>query len=148
MLTRIDRRRILGMTSALGISLVLPSAHACEIVTTDFSIIHPWARATADDATTAIVCMGFENVTNTDRLIGADTPVASRSQMVAADGGPFEHFVIHAGQSSALSESGAHLRLVGLKFPLRVGRMYPMDLHFSKAGRVRASLNIDFVRFG
>lgn len=148
MLTRIDRRRILGMTSALGISLVLPTARACEIVTTDFSIIHPWARATADDATTAIVCMGFENVTNTDRLIGADTPVASGSEIVAADGAPFEHFVIQAGQSSALSESGAHLRLVGLKFPLRVGRMYPMDLHFSKAGRVKASLHIDFVRFG
>ncbi len=148
MLPRIDRRRILGMTSALGLSLTLPAARACEIVTPDFSIIHPWARATADDATTAIVCMGFENVTGTDRLIGADTPVASGSQMVAADNGPFEHFVIPAGQSSGLSESGAHLRLVGLKFPLRVGRMYPMDLHFSKAGRVKASLSIDYARFG
>jgi copper(I)-binding protein len=57
-------------------------------------------------------------------------------------------FAIPADQSSVLTESGTYLRLVGLKFPLQVGREYPLTLVFRKAGPVLAKLSIDYARFG
>jgi copper(I)-binding protein len=133
---------------ALGVSLLVPSARACEIVTSNFKVIHPWSRATRDDATSAAVCMAFEEVTETDRLIGAATPVAEAAEMGGVGASPAVSFVIPEGQSSALTEAGTYLRLVGLKFPLQVGRSYPMTLFFQKAGSVNATLSVDYARFG
>ncbi len=56
--------------------------------------------------------------------------------------------MIHEGQTTVLSEAGMHLRLVGLKFPLLVGREYPMTLVFAKAGPIKARLSVDYARFG
>lgn len=133
--------------AALGAALLLPSARACEFVTSNFKLIHPWARATAADATTAAVCMAFEEVTESDRLIGAQTKVAERAELGGAGASPGVNFLIPEGQSSALSESGTYLLLVGLRMPLEVGRSYPMTLIFQKAGSVNAVLSIDYARF-
>ncbi|HZE91118.1 MAG TPA: copper chaperone PCu(A)C [Rhizobacter sp.] len=144
----IDRRGLLNAGLALGASLVVPTARACEFFTINFTIIHPWTRASADEATSAIVNMKFENVQNTDRLIGAHTPVADGAEMGGEGAaGALVNFVIAEGQSSALSETGTYLRLVGLKFPLLVGRAYPLTLVFAKAGSVDTLLTVDYARF-
>lgn len=146
-MNRIVRRRgVLHAGLALGVSLVAPSAHACEIVTGNLTIVHPWTRASADGATSAIVCMTFQDVTQTDRLIGAQTVVAEGAEMGGDAAAAGVNFVIQEGQTSVLSEAGVHLRLVGLRFPLQMGRSYPMTLNFLKAGAIRASLSVDYAR--
>lgn len=144
----IDRRVILQAGAALGVSLLAPFARACEISTANFVIVHPWTRASAPGATSAIVCMTFQEVTESDRLIGAKTPVADGADLGGEGAGTGLSYLIRAGQSSVLSETGVHLRLTGLKFPLQMGREYPLTLVFAKAGSVRASVSVDYPRIG
>lgn len=141
------RRGVLQAGAALGLGLLLPPVRACEIVTFHFKVLHPWARATEPEATSAAVCMAFEDVTESDRLLGASTPIAGGAQMGGAGAGPMVHFDIPAGQSSALTETGTYLRLVDLNGPLQIGRSYPLTLVFQKAGTVNATLSIDYPRF-
>lgn len=143
-----DRRVALRLGLALGAGAMFKPAAACEIAAGTFTIVHPWARATADDAVAAAVCMSFHEVVESDRLVGAESPVCERAEMGGAEAGPLVDFFIPEGQTTVLSEAGTYLRLVGLKFPLPVGRQYPLTLMFKKAGPVRASLHIDYVRFG
>lgn len=146
--TSFPRRGLLQAGLALGAGLVLPAARACEFYTGNLTIVHPWTRASAAGATTAIVCMSFLDVTQTDRLIGAQTPVADGAELGGdATAGPGLDFEIAAGQTAVLSERGVHLRLVGLKFPLPVGRTYPLVLSFEKAGPINATLTVDYARF-
>ncbi|MFM9915688.1 MAG: copper chaperone PCu(A)C [Rhizobacter sp.] len=144
----IDRRSLIRAGWALGISLALPSARACEFFTINFKIVHPWTRAAGDDATSIAVCMKFDEVTETDRLIGAESPVCSGAEMGGESVKPFVDFLIPEGQTTVMSEAGPHLRLVGLKHALPVGREYPLTLIFKKAGSVSAKLSIDYARFG
>lgn len=143
-----DRRVALRLGAAFGAGLLMKPVAACEIPAGTFTIVHPWARATADDAVAAAVCMTFHEVVESDRLVGAESPVCERAEMGGTGAGPLVDFLIPEGQTTVLSEEGTFLRLVGLKFPLPVGRQYPLTLMFQKAGPVRASLHIDYVRFG
>src|SRR5262249_27538467 len=119
-------------------SLIVRPARACEYFSPTMRITHPWTRASAPDATSAVVCMKFDEVNEADRLIGVETPVADRAELVG-------DFSIPMGGEVVLSEEGAHVRLVGLKQPLFVGRAYPLDLAFERGGVVSAKLNVDFV---
>jgi hypothetical protein len=145
----LTRRTVLS--SALGLSLPWLTRHAsaCEFYTTSLTIIHPWTRATTAGATTAKVCMSFQDVTRDDFLIGAETPVAERVVLVDGSEGdaPTFRFAIHAGQTTVLTEAGVHLRLQGLKQPLQMGREYPLRLSFAIAGPTPAKLSVDYTRF-
>jgi len=141
------RRGVLHTGLALSLSLALPAARACEFFTTNLRIVHPWTRATARDASFAVVCMKFDDVAQADRLIGVETPVASGAEMGGAGAGPGVDFVIPEGRESVLSEAGTHVRLTGLKFPLEVAREYPLTLVFEKGGVVNATLSVDYTRF-
>ncbi|WP_341892848.1 copper chaperone PCu(A)C [Variovorax sp. YR752] len=141
------RRSVLRTGLALCASLALPQARACEYFADGLRITHPWTRATAPGATTAVLCMGFDEVLVDDRLIAVETPVAEGAEMGGLSAGREVNFAIPAGQSSALGEHGSFVRLVGLKHPLEVGRTYPLNLGFERAGLVIATLNVDFARF-
>lgn len=147
MKSSLHRRGVLHAGLALGVSLAWPRVQACQFDARNFKLIHPWTRATEDGADTAIVSMGFEEVTEPDVLIGVETAVAERAELGGIGAGPTLNFAIAAGQSSALSESGTYLRLLGLKLPLQVGRSYPMNLLFRQSGLVLATLTVDFGRF-
>lgn len=147
MKTLTDRRRLLHSGLAFSLSLIVPPARACEFVTSNFKVIHPWSRATREDATSVAVCMTFDNVTQTDRLIGAESMVCSGAEIGGVKAKPFVDFVIPEGQTTVMSEAGTYLRLVGLQFELPVGRQYPLTLIFKKAGQVAATLTIDYARF-
>lgn len=140
----ICRRSVLRAGLALGVSLTTAPGHACEIFTGNLTILHPWTRASGVGATSAVVCMTFQDVTHADRLIGLRTVMASGAEMGGANAGSGVNFVIHKGQTSELSEAGDHVRLVGLRYPLLVGRAYPMTLLFEEAGPIQASLTVDF----
>ena len=141
-----DRRAVLHAGVAAGAALLIPAARACEVAVGHFTIVHPWTLASARTATSAIVCMTFQDVTQTDRLIGAQSMVATSADMGGQAAAPGVNFVIHSQQTSVLHEDGVHLRLLGLKFPLQQGREYPMTLVFEKAGAVHTTLSVDFER--
>jgi periplasmic copper chaperone A len=140
----LHRRGVLRACMALGASLLAPAARAHEFFSSSLTVIHPWTRASAEGATTAIVSMIFQDVIQTDRLIGAQTPVAEAAELGGSAAGPALDFLIREGQTTELSETGVHLRLLRLKFPLLQGREYPMTLVFEKGGAIRAALLVDY----
>ena len=144
----LKRRQFIRAAAACAMPMAWPTAHGCQLTMGNFVLVHPWARATAPDATEASVCMGFEEVEAEDWLIGASSPVAESAEMGGEGQGKAVKFRIVKGQSSGLSETGTYLKLVGLKFQLEVGRSFPLTLVFEKAGATTTSLSIDYPRFG
>jgi copper(I)-binding protein len=141
------RRSVLRAGLALCVPLAATPSRACEYFADGLRISHPWTRATAPGATSAVLCMGFDEVSADDRLIAVETPVAESAEMGGLSAGREVNFPIPAGQSSALSEHGSFVRLLGLKHALEVGRIYPLNLRFERSGLVIAKLNVDFARF-
>jgi len=143
-----SRRRLLQAAGLLGMGFQGTRAAACEFWTANLRVLHPWTRATADDATTATVCMRFDQVAEDDRLLGVTCMVASGAELVgpAAGDGRID-IAIPKGAETVLGEHGTQLRLTGLLQPLEVGRAYPMQLRFERGGVLRADLTVDFARF-
>ena len=153
----LHRRQWLQAGLAIGTTLWLPPAHACEFFSTHLRITHPWTRASAPGATTAVVCMKFDEVMQADRLIAVETPVAQAAELVTAGTGASGgergataidglNFPIPAGRETQLHEAGPHLRLLGLQFPLELAREYPLKLIFDLGGAVNATLSVDYAR--
>jgi hypothetical protein len=144
----VGRRMALRAGLGFAAALALPSARACEYFAPNLRITHPWARATAHGDSFAIVSMKFDNVTCTDRLIGVETPVAAGAELGGAGTGSVIDIAIPQGLETLLTDTGTHVRLVGLLGPLQVARSYPLKLSFEMGGVVNATLNIDYARFG
>jgi len=143
----IHRRAALGTGFALVGSLFLPSARACEFYSDNLTIIHPWTRASTQGATSAVVSMGFKDVVQSDRLIGATTVLAEGAELGGTGAAGPVDFLIQEGQTPELSEAGVHLRLTGLKSPLVMGQQYPMTLVFEKTGPIPTQLTVEYTRF-
>lgn len=141
----LDRRHLLRAAMAGSLAAYLPQARACEFFGTNLRITHPWTRASAAGASTAIVSMKFDEVTQADRLIGLETPVAAGAEMggLRTDSNKLG-FALAAGQNYELSEAGVFIRLLGLKHPLELGRSYPLTLVFEHSGAITAELSVDF----
>jgi copper(I)-binding protein len=140
----VTRRRMLQAGLAVGLSLRLRPARACEFWTGNLRVTHPWTRATPDDATSAVVCMKFDEVAEDDRLIGIETAVASGAMLGGAASGGKIDLPIPRGRETLLSEHGTCLRLIGLREPLYLGRSYPIELRFARSGSVAADLSVDY----
>lgn len=143
-----QRRRLLQGGIALGVSLLLPDARACEFFATSMRVLHPWTRASAAGADSVALYMKFDEVTQADRLIGVRTPVAEGARMAgpAFDGKPRQDidFAIARGSTAEFTEDGTHVRLTGLKQTIEVGRAYPLQLVFEKGGTINAQFEVDF----
>lgn len=151
---RLIRRDVLRNGLAVGLALLAPAARACEFFSPTLRILHPWTRASEPNATTAVVCMRFDEVSRDDRLIQVLTPVAAGAEMGgvtlmggSSGAGPDLDFLIPAGRESALTEGGRFVRLLDLRHPLEVARSYPLTLIFEQGGVVNASLTVDFANF-
>jgi periplasmic copper chaperone A len=142
-----QRRRILGLGAALGGCALIRPVRACEFATVNFIIVHPWTRASAPAASTAVVGMRLQDVVRDDQLLGASTPVAEAAELVGADGLVVPGLAIPAQRITVLGESGPQLRLLGLRWALQQGREYPLQLHFADAGVVNSRLSVDYTRF-
>jgi copper(I)-binding protein len=140
------RRALLRAGCALGATLVLPRARACEFFSTRLRILHPWARATADGDSSAVLCMRFDEVRLPDRLIRVETPVAAGAELSVEGTTGAIDLAIPVGRDTELAETGRFIRLVGLKHPLELGRNYPLKLVFEHGGVVDADFDIDFER--
>ena len=103
----INHHRVLMQTGlAWGVALLAPSARACEAIAANLTIDHPRTRATAEGATSAIVCMSFQDVTQADHLTGVQTPIASGAEMGGDGARPWVSFAICEGRTTVLGESG------------------------------------------
>jgi copper(I)-binding protein len=140
------RRRFLGAGLAVSTVLLVPAARACETFTATLRIVHPWTRATAASDPFAIVCLTFDEVTSSDRLIGVQSPVATGAEMGGEKSGAPVDVVIPAKRETVFSEEGVHVRLVGLKHPLGLGRAYPLTLIFETGGAIGTELSVDYPR--
>jgi copper(I)-binding protein len=141
-----NRRRLLQCSLALGASLALPKARACEFFAANLRITHPWAHATPQNAPFALVSMKFDEVTQADTLVSVETPVATGFEFVGAELTSTD-FAIAPGRETLLGERGTHLRLTGLQMPLELARTYPLKLVFAKSGSVNTTLSVDYARF-
>jgi hypothetical protein len=139
------RRAVLQAGLALGASLVVPPIRACEFFSATMRITHPWTRATGPEPF-AVLCMRFDEVTQTDRLVAVETPVAGGAELVQEGVSTAVNLLIPEGSQILLSEQGPHIRLVELKHPLFVARSYPLALAFEKGGTVLAKLTVDYER--
>ncbi len=142
----VSRRRLLQAGLASSFGLWAGSARACEFYTSTLRVTHPWARATLVDATSAVVCMKFDEVQQDDRLIGVETMLATGAEIGGQGASGGMNLLIPKGQTTLLSEGGSYLRLLDLQWQLQVARAYPLDLIFEKGGRLQATLTIDFAR--
>jgi periplasmic copper chaperone A len=100
----------------------------------------PWARATPGASKIGAVYLAIRSAT-ADRLVSASAPVAARAELhESAMAGMVMKMrrlpavAIPAGQTVAFAPGGMHIRLVGLKAPLREGQLFPLTLTFAKAG--------------
>jgi len=140
----ITRRGLIFGSLATAAMLRSRRVPACEFFTGSLRVHHPWTRATRPGETTAIVCMLFDEVSEPDRLIGVESPVATGAAMGGEAAGPVVDFPILPGRDWALTEEGTHVLLTGLRHPLAVGREYPLRMTFEKSGIVSAQLSVDF----
>jgi copper(I)-binding protein len=150
----LHRRHLLRAALGLGGLAWLPAARACEFFSPNLRITHPWTCASEPEASTAVVCMRFDQVLQDDRLVGVDTMLATGAQLGTAtrpgvDAAPAQAlpFDIPAGRETLLSDKATYLLLTGLTQPLHVGRAYPMTLHFARGGEVPAQLTVDYPSF-
>ena len=144
--TALPRRHLLLAASAAYFGLARP-ARACEFFSSHLRIWHPWTRATRVDADTARLCMRFDEVQRTDRLIGIETPVAAGVRLAGPGAPPTGQDLslpIRQGETLTLTEDGLHIQLLDLQQPLQIGRSYPLRLVFESAEPVNATLNVDF----
>lgn len=140
----LQRRSIVRAGLAACVLAAWPSARACEFHAGNLRVTHPWTRATALDAQTAVLCMRIDEVVEADRLIGARTPVATGAEMGGPEHGRPVDVPIAQGSVIELFEEGLHLRLTGLRHGLQVGREYPLELEFERTGLLLARLSVDF----
>lgn len=105
-------------------------------------VLEAYTAATKLKQKNADVYARFVNVETTDRLVGADSPVCDRVELVAADGTkrPYEDFHFQEDVEIGFRENAPHLRLVGLKAPLVRGQSVAVTLHFEDTGPL--SLNV------
>ena len=137
--------RSLGtVLAACAFAIATPALHAHEFFTGKLTVIHPWTAATEPGQTSAVVSIKFEDVTETDRLVGVRTPVADGAELGGTGASGRLDFEIPAGRDTQLRADGTYLRLTGLTMPLYQGREYPLTLVFEKAGPIRCALLIDF----
>lgn len=138
------RRRVLRATAAIATLALAPRAWGHEYFVPHIRISHPWCRATAPGAVAATVCMTFDEVTRTDRLIRIESPVAEGAEMGGSRSGEPIDFEVPEGRDTNLSEIGTTVRLIGLRQPLLLGRSYPLLLAFELGGEVNATLDVAY----
>lgn len=135
--------------------LILASFALCLLMGTAFAqtmtVTDIWARATPPGATTAAIYLTIKPADPAgDRLVGVMADVSEKGQihtMYMEDGVMRmrwlkDGLVLPAGEETALSPSGAHIMLIGLKQQLVAGQKIPLTLTFEKAGTVQTEAEV------
>ena len=131
---------------ALALVLSLPLA-ACE-GPAEVAVTDAWARDTVGRTGSAAVFMTISSPGD-DRLLGASTQVASKTDLMTMESGGgamamayVDAIEIPAGEAVSLDPSGLHVWLEDLKQPLRAGETFPLVLEFEKAGEQSVEVTV------
>jgi hypothetical protein len=132
-----------------AVGLALPAA-AHDFTLGDLTVSHPWARASAGRAKNGVAFMTLANNGQaTDRLVKLSTPVAMKTSLHLSvmEGGlmhmrPVEAVEVTPGESTVLKPGGLHVMLMGLKAPLKKGKIFTLTLTFEKAGSVDVAVEV------
>ncbi|MBM3584524.1 MAG: copper chaperone PCu(A)C [Alphaproteobacteria bacterium] len=129
-----------------------PEAGAHEVTVGDLVIDHPWARASAGQASNGALYLTITNHgAEADRLIAIETPVAERAELhesaMDANGVMTMRMVeavdIAPGATVKLEPGELHVMLFGLAAPLRVETMVAATLVFERVGRVAVEVYVE-----
>jgi copper(I)-binding protein len=122
---------VLAATAALAATATIAENRGPSVQT-----LEAYTAPTKPKQKSAEVYARFVNVETTDRLVGADSPVCERVDLVAGDGTkrPYENFQFQEDVEIGFREGAPHLRLVGLKRPLIRGGSFVVTLHFEASG--------------
>ena len=140
--------RKLAFTALLAGSTLPAFAH--DYAVGDLQIRHPWSRELPPNAPAGAAFFVIENHGAADRLIGASTPMAGKSELhthVHENGLmkmthiPAIELPTHA--SSHFQPGGNHVMLFDLSKPLVAGESFPLTLEFEKAGKVEVEVKVE-----
>jgi copper(I)-binding protein len=138
---RIPRRLslILAATAALAATATLAEGSGPDV-----QVLEAYTAPTKPKQKSAEVYARFVNVETTDRLVGADSPVSKRVELVAGDGTkrPYEDFQFQEDFEIGFREGAPHLRLIGLKRPLIHGQSFVVTLHFEDSGPLALNVTV------
>jgi copper(I)-binding protein len=138
------------LSAILMLTLLAPVAQAADVV-----VEQPWARATPGRAPTGAAYLVLVNQgRESDRLVGAATPVAGKAELHGQGDGagghaghvmemrPLAEIEIKPGQRVVLRPNAMHVMLVGLKEPLKEGGRFPLTLRFARAGTLTVDVPV------
>ena len=108
-----------------------------------------WARDTVGRTATAAVFMTLSSGTP-DRLIGASTPAAAKTDLMTMETGAggtmamayLDAIEIPSGTPVVLAPTGLHVWLEDLAAPLEAGATIPLTLEFENAGEKQVRVAI------
>jgi copper(I)-binding protein len=131
---------------ALGVCM---PAQAASPTAGSITVEHVWARATPKGAPNAAIYLTLvNNGSETDRLIGASSPMADNIQFHEeqdengiSNMRALEAIDLPSGASVVLKPSGLHL-MVRIKQPLKEGQTFPLTLTLEKAGSIQATVRV------
>lgn len=117
----------------------------------ELTIDHPWARELPPNAPAGAAFFTVRNAGATaDRLIGASTPQAQKSELhthTHVDGMMKMQQVpavdIPAKGEAKFQAGGNHVMLFGMSKPLKAGEQFPLTLEFEKAGKVEVQVKVE-----
>jgi periplasmic copper chaperone A len=127
------------------------SSFAHDYSAGELQIAHPWSRELPPNAATGAAYFVVHNQgTTEDRLLGAQTPRASQTEIHTMlqlgdvmKMQKLDSVGIPAGGEIKLAPGGTHLMLLGLQKPLVAGERFPLTLQFAKAGKVEVEVMIE-----
>jgi len=140
--------RHLSAALMIALSVCMP-AQAASTTAGSIAVEHVWARATPKGASNAAVYLTLvNNGSETDRLIGASSPIADdiqfheeRDENGVSKMRALQAIDIPPGAPVVLKPSGLHL-MVRIKQQLVEGQIFPLTLTFEKAGSIETTARV------
>lgn len=125
-------------------------AHMHHTAEAEFVVSDVWSRAMPPTAPTGAVYFTLHNPGGEDdRLVGASTPRAERTELhTHVQRGELmsmqqiESVEVPANGTLHFAPGGHHVMLFKLTQPLKAGETFPLTLRFEKAGDVTLEVNI------
>jgi copper(I)-binding protein len=115
---------------------------------TKLEVKDAWTRDTIGRTVNAAIFMVITSQ-RADRLIGAATPIAEKTDLMTITGGNgamemkyLKGIDIPAKKPVSLNSGGLHVWLAHLKQPLRAGQTFPLFLKFLKGGQRRVVVSV------
>ncbi len=141
-----ERRVAIVLACAIWTLVSLPdlgNAHGYKKA--KIEIVHPWCRDAFEPETRDVVVgMDIKNVgKQKDRLLRAESAVASTVELRNLDGASPRNFDILAGGRVSLSRKATYLRLIGVTKTLVAYDTLPVTLVFEKAGRIAIDVLVE-----